>query len=72
MHTDDEFRRLCVSQSTKLYRFSHFNSSHNQTKTPIIMANNDIMNVEGSNKCLRFGDGTRPLCHVSGQLGHLC
>ena len=30
------------------------------------------INARGSNLCIRFGDGTRPLCHVSGQLGHLC
>ena len=36
------------------------------------MADIDIVNADGSNKCIRFGDGTRPLCHVSGQLGHLC
>ena len=36
------------------------------------MANIKVINEEGSIKCLRFGDDTRPLCHVSGQLGHLC
>ena len=36
------------------------------------MADNDIVDEEGSNKCLRFGDGTPPLCHVRDQLGHLC
>jgi hypothetical protein len=32
----------------------HFNNSFHQTKTPITMANIDIMNAEGSNKCIRF------------------
>ena len=32
----------------------------------------DNVDDEGSNKCLRFGDGKPPLCHVSNQLGHLC
>ena len=37
------------------------------------MADNNIVNDGGSNKCLRFGDGTPPLCHASNQLGgHLC
>ena len=36
------------------------------------MANINVINKEGSVKYLRCGDGTRPLCHVSGQLGHLC
>ena len=32
----------------------------------------DNVDDEGSNKCLRFGDGKPPLCHVSNQLGQLC
>ena len=36
------------------------------------MADRDIVNEEGSIKCIRFNDGTPPLCHVSDQLGHRC
>ena len=36
------------------------------------MANINIVDEQGSVKCFRFGDGTKPLCHVEGQLGHLC
>ena len=37
------------------------------------MADNNIVEVEGSNKCLRFGDGTPPLCHNGNRPGgQLC
>ena len=36
------------------------------------MAGRNIVDEEGSTKCIRFGDGTPPLCHVSDQLGHRC
>ena len=36
------------------------------------MANINILDEQGSTKCLRFSDGTKPVCNVEGQLGHLC
>ena len=65
------FRRLCVPQAQGCAAplISTAVLSHPQTETPIIMAD---INEEGSIKCLQFGDGTRLLCHVSGQLGHIC
>ena len=73
-HRRRVFRRLCVPQAQGCVAslISTAVLIHPQTKTPITMANIKVINEEGSIKCLRFGDDTRPLCHVSGQLGHLC
>ena len=30
------------------------------------------VNAVGSTRCIRFGDNTQPICHASGQLGHMC
>ena len=81
MYPDGEFRHAPKREARVLLPLQQLTSSDKDIDhrfflifvTSIIMADNSIVHDGGSNKCLRFGDGTPPLCHASNQLGgHLC
>ena len=58
--------------STAVFVHTHNVILLDQTKPSVTMANINVLEEQGSVKCLRFNDGTKPVCHVEGQLGHLC